>query len=276
MTTSTSTSTRPPDARPAFSLAAQLAHVAIVYATFAKTLDGYADVTTDSGVTFQGTFEHEGVKFTGRVEFGVFTPDVPDPDIAGHIATIAGLTSVPAHSSRWLHLWRGVVCDMPVVVVGHGPERAALTGAVLQRVLADIRRDGLALGRDRVTGEERYAKAEALEAFAVKCAEKSAPYKSTDEQYVILRDSISVTLTAARHAALALAAFTRDQNRTAGEHGQRVSPAPAAWAALDAQDKVFAVRIERDEAEVYVEFTDGERVAPLVLADLDGVAEVTR
>ena len=42
----------------------------------------------------------------------------------------------------------------------------------------------------------------------------------------------------------------------------------AAWAVLDTEDRVIAVRIERDEADAYVEFTDGVRVAPLVLAEV--------
>ena len=47
----------------------------------------------------------------------------------------------------------------------------------------------------------------------------------------------------------------------------------AAWAVLDTEDRVIAVRVERDEADAYVEFTDGVRVAPLGLVDLDAVID---
>lgn len=45
----------------------------------------------------------------------------------------------------------------------------------------------------------------------------------------------------------------------------------AAWAVLDANDKVIAVRLERDTATAYSGFEDGSRVAPLTLADLDDI-----
>lgn len=44
-----------------------------------------------------------------------------------------------------------------------------------------------------------------------------------------------------------------------------------AWAVLDAEDRVLAVELSRVIAADLAERTDGARVAPLVLADLDEV-----
>lgn len=140
--TRTSTASTGPQHRaaPGTSLAAQLAHIALTYSVLGDVVTDLGDVPLgpSAGPVATFTLEHNGVQFTAQIRDGVLTVDVPDPDVAAHIASIAGLPKHAALSTRYLHLWRGRVADYPVVVVGRGPEASLLTPIVMRRLLADI------------------------------------------------------------------------------------------------------------------------------------------
>lgn len=70
-------------------------------------------------------------------EFGLATVTINDPDTAGQVATALALTPYPTRTPN-LHTWRGLVCDVPVVLVGRGRLADDLTPEAAARLIADI------------------------------------------------------------------------------------------------------------------------------------------
>lgn len=70
-------------------------------------------------------------------EWGISTVTINDPDAAGQVATALSLTPYPTRNSN-VRTWRGVVCDVPVVLVGRGRLASDLTPEAAARIIADI------------------------------------------------------------------------------------------------------------------------------------------
>jgi hypothetical protein len=70
-------------------------------------------------------------------QLGITTVTINDPDTAGQVAEALALTQHPTHSPD-LHTWQGVVCDVPVVLVGRGRLASDLTPETAARIIADI------------------------------------------------------------------------------------------------------------------------------------------
>lgn len=133
------TATASPDSPVVGSLAGQIAHAAAVYAQAAAAVRAHPDLAAvRTEVTWSATFEYLGVRFEAYLRTGVLHLDVPDPDVAAKIAAIAGAQRDARNSSSTLHLWRGRALDMPLVIIGRGQPAAAMTDAVLLRILRDI------------------------------------------------------------------------------------------------------------------------------------------
>ncbi|WP_088319863.1 hypothetical protein [Kineosporia sp. R_H_3] len=71
-------------------------------------------------------------------EFGLATVTINDPDTAREVAAILGVTPYPTRTPN-LHTWRGLVCDVPVVLVGRGRLADDLTPEAAARLIAEIR-----------------------------------------------------------------------------------------------------------------------------------------
>lgn len=70
-------------------------------------------------------------------EWGISTVTINDPDTAGQVATALSLAPYPTRSPN-VRTWRGLVCDVPVVLVGRGRLASDLTPETAARIIADI------------------------------------------------------------------------------------------------------------------------------------------
>ena len=70
-------------------------------------------------------------------EWGIATVTINDPDTAGQVATALSLAPYPTRNPN-VRTWRGLVCDVPVVLVGRGRLASDLDAETAARIIADI------------------------------------------------------------------------------------------------------------------------------------------
>lgn len=70
-------------------------------------------------------------------EYGISTVTINDPDTAGQVATALSLAPYPTRNPT-VRTWRGLVCDVPVVLVGRGRLASDLDAETAARIIADI------------------------------------------------------------------------------------------------------------------------------------------